>query len=73
MSTELGQGQPTAAPASLAGDPLGRPGYEQLGRPDCDPLPRPVTLRARRYMQSRQSLLDYSLTQFFREAERHRA
>ncbi|SEU39143.1 hypothetical protein SAMN05443639_1336 [Stigmatella erecta] len=28
-------------------------------------------LRARRYMQSRQSLLDYSLTQFFREAERH--
>nr|WP_244237666.1 hypothetical protein [Corallococcus llansteffanensis] len=30
-------------------------------------------LRARRYMQSRQSLLDYSLTQFFREAERHRA
>ncbi|WP_141329461.1 hypothetical protein [Myxococcus sp. AB025B] len=29
-------------------------------------------LRARRYMQSRQSLLDYSLTQFFREAERHR-
>jgi len=25
-------------------------------------------LRARRYMQSRQSLLDYSLTQFFREA-----
>ncbi|GEN07390.1 hypothetical protein MFU01_24270 [Myxococcus fulvus] len=30
-------------------------------------------LRARRYMQSRQSLLDYSLTQFFREVERHRA
>jgi len=30
-------------------------------------------LRARRYMQSRQSLLDYSLTQFFREAERHRS
>ncbi|NNC08224.1 hypothetical protein HJC10_35965 [Corallococcus exiguus] len=30
-------------------------------------------LRARRYMQSRQSLLDSSLTQFFREAERHRA
>ncbi|NRD59515.1 hypothetical protein [Corallococcus exiguus] len=29
-------------------------------------------LRARRYMQSRQSLLDYSLTQFFREAERYR-
>ncbi|ADO70266.1 uncharacterized protein STAUR_2462 [Stigmatella aurantiaca DW4/3-1] len=29
-------------------------------------------LRARRYMQSRQALLDYSLTQFFREAERHR-
>src|SRR5215217_488736 len=29
-------------------------------------------LRARRYMQSRQSLLDYSLTQFFKEAERHR-
>lgn len=29
-------------------------------------------LRARRYMSSRQSLLDYSLTQFFREAERHR-
>ncbi|MFP2898988.1 hypothetical protein [Corallococcus sp. 4LFB] len=29
-------------------------------------------LRARRYMQSRQSLLDYSLTQFFREAERCR-
>ena len=29
-------------------------------------------LRARRYMQSRQSLLDSSLTQFFREAERHR-
>ena len=28
-------------------------------------------LRARRYMQSQQSLLDYSLTQFFREAERH--
>lgn len=30
-------------------------------------------LRARRYMQSRQALLDSSLTQFFREAERHRA
>ncbi|AKF84751.1 hypothetical protein MFUL124B02_03880 [Myxococcus fulvus 124B02] len=30
-------------------------------------------LRARRYMQSRQSLLHYSLTQFFREAERHQA
>jgi hypothetical protein len=29
-------------------------------------------LRARRYMQSRQSLLDYSLTQFFHEAERYR-
>ncbi|MCE9668302.1 hypothetical protein LY474_10800 [Myxococcus stipitatus] len=29
-------------------------------------------LRARRYMQSRQSLLEYSLTQFFKEAERHR-
>ncbi|NVJ27861.1 MULTISPECIES: hypothetical protein [Myxococcus] len=29
-------------------------------------------LRARRYMQSHKSLLDYSLTQFFREAERHR-
>ncbi|AKF84861.1 hypothetical protein MFUL124B02_05515 [Myxococcus fulvus 124B02] len=29
-------------------------------------------LRARRYMQSRQSLLEYSLTQFFREAARHR-
>ncbi|NRD57552.1 hypothetical protein D7Y15_37665 [Corallococcus sp. AB030] len=29
-------------------------------------------LRARRYMQSRQSLLDYSLTQFFLEAERYR-
>ncbi|NVJ27530.1 hypothetical protein HUW62_40590 [Myxococcus sp. AM011] len=29
-------------------------------------------LRARRHMQSRQSLLDYSLTQFFREAERYR-
>ncbi|QSQ22114.1 hypothetical protein JY651_44435 [Pyxidicoccus parkwayensis] len=30
-------------------------------------------LRARRYMESRQSLLDYSLTQFFRAAERHRS
>ena len=30
-------------------------------------------LRTRRYMQCRQSLLDYSLTQFFREAERHRS
>ena len=30
-------------------------------------------LRARRYMQSRQSLLDYSLTQFFHEAERYLA
>lgn len=29
-------------------------------------------LRARRYMQSRQSLLDYSLTQFFHEVERYR-
>ncbi|MCY0998328.1 hypothetical protein OWM54_14430 [Myxococcus sp. MISCRS1] len=29
-------------------------------------------LRARRYMQSCQSLLDYSLTQFFHEAERYR-
>ncbi|AKQ68232.1 hypothetical protein A176_005144 [Myxococcus hansupus] len=29
-------------------------------------------LRARRYMQPRQSLLDYSLTQFFKEAERYR-
>ncbi|WP_043710476.1 hypothetical protein [Corallococcus macrosporus] len=29
-------------------------------------------LRARRYMQSRQALLDYSLTQFFKEAERYR-
>lgn len=29
-------------------------------------------LRARRYLRSRQSLLDCSLTQFFREAERHR-
>ncbi|NTX41664.1 hypothetical protein HUA78_45265 [Myxococcus sp. CA033] len=28
-------------------------------------------LRARRYMQSRQSLLEYSLTQFFKAAERH--
>ncbi|WP_223762349.1 hypothetical protein [Corallococcus sp. AS-1-6] len=30
-------------------------------------------LRARRYMQSRQSLLDYSLTQFFHEVERFRS
>ncbi|MFP2929014.1 hypothetical protein ACLESO_28205 [Pyxidicoccus sp. 3LG] len=30
-------------------------------------------LRARRYMQSRQALLDYSLTWFFREAERQRS
>ncbi|GMU06763.1 hypothetical protein [Corallococcus caeni] len=30
-------------------------------------------LRARRYMQSRQSLLDCSLTQFFHEAERYRS
>ena len=29
-------------------------------------------LRARRYMQSRRSLLEYSLTKFYREAERHR-
>ncbi|AKQ68209.1 hypothetical protein A176_005121 [Myxococcus hansupus] len=29
-------------------------------------------LRARRYMQSRESLLAYSLTQFFKEAERYR-
>ncbi|NOJ80399.1 hypothetical protein HNV28_19025 [Myxococcus xanthus] len=29
-------------------------------------------LRARRYMQSRQSLLDYSLTQFFHEVSRYR-
>ncbi|NOK12969.1 hypothetical protein [Corallococcus exercitus] len=29
-------------------------------------------LRARRYMQSRESLLEYSLTQFFKEAERYR-
>ncbi len=29
-------------------------------------------LRARRYMQSRQSLPDYSLTQFFHEVERYR-
>ncbi|QDE67133.1 hypothetical protein BHS09_09050 [Myxococcus xanthus] len=29
-------------------------------------------LRARRYMQSCQSLLDYSLTQFFHEVERYR-
>ncbi|MBU8900770.1 hypothetical protein DRW03_35690 [Corallococcus sp. H22C18031201] len=29
-------------------------------------------LRARRYMQSRQSLLEYSLTQYFKEAERYR-
>ncbi|RYZ15622.1 MAG: hypothetical protein EOO70_06395 [Myxococcaceae bacterium] len=30
-------------------------------------------LRARRYMESRQSLLTHSLTQFFHEAERHRS
>jgi hypothetical protein len=30
-------------------------------------------VRARRYMSSCQSLLDYSLTQLYREAERHRA
>jgi hypothetical protein len=30
-------------------------------------------LRAHRYMRSRQSLLDYSLTQLFRVAERHRS
>lgn len=29
-------------------------------------------LRARGYMQSRDSLLGYSLTQFFREAEQYR-
>ncbi|AGC42871.1 hypothetical protein MYSTI_01531 [Myxococcus stipitatus DSM 14675] len=29
-------------------------------------------LRARRYMQSRQSLLEYSLTQYFKEVERYR-
>jgi hypothetical protein len=29
-------------------------------------------LRAHRYLRSRQSLLDYSLTQLYREAERHR-
>ncbi|MBU8901026.1 hypothetical protein KRR26_36105 [Corallococcus sp. M34] len=29
-------------------------------------------LRARRYMQSRQSLLEFSLTQYFKEAERYR-
>ena len=29
-------------------------------------------VRAQRYMSSRESLLDYSLTQFYREAERHR-
>ena len=29
-------------------------------------------LRARRYMRSRQSLLDYSLTQLYRVAERYR-
>ncbi|MBJ6765411.1 hypothetical protein JGU66_32060, partial [Myxococcaceae bacterium JPH2] len=29
-------------------------------------------LRARRYMQSRQSLLDYSFTQFFHEVARYR-
>ena len=30
-------------------------------------------LRAQRYLQTRQSLLDYSLTQLYREAERHRS
>ncbi|RKG96458.1 hypothetical protein D7V97_35585 [Corallococcus sp. CA053C] len=30
-------------------------------------------LRARRYMQSRESLLEHSLTQFFKEAERYRS
>jgi hypothetical protein len=30
-------------------------------------------VRARRYLQSPQSLLDYSLTQFYRAAERHRS
>jgi hypothetical protein len=29
-------------------------------------------VRAHRYMRSRQSLLDYSLTQLYRVAERHR-
>ncbi|AKQ68228.1 hypothetical protein A176_005140 [Myxococcus hansupus] len=28
--------------------------------------------RARRYTQSRESLVEYSLTQFFKEAERYR-
>jgi len=28
-------------------------------------------LRARHYLQSEQSVLDYSMSQFFREAERH--
>ena len=30
-------------------------------------------VRAHRYMRSQQALLDYSLTQFFREAERHKS
>jgi hypothetical protein len=30
-------------------------------------------VRAHRYMRSQQALLDYSLTQFYREAERHRS
>jgi hypothetical protein len=30
-------------------------------------------VRAQRYLRSCQSLLDYSLTQLYREAERHRS
>ena len=30
-------------------------------------------IRALRYMKSQQSVLDYSLTQLYREAERHRS
>jgi hypothetical protein len=30
-------------------------------------------VRASRYLRSCQALLDYSLTQFYREAERHRS
>jgi hypothetical protein len=30
-------------------------------------------VRAHRYMRSQQALLDYSLTQLFREAQRHRS
>jgi hypothetical protein len=30
-------------------------------------------LRAHRYLRTRQSLLDYSLTQLYREAKRHRS